>query len=90
LTLLAAMQHKKSLTDGFIAMVVADRPASLQALWRFIAMVRDHDWCNQFNHECFGAFTIIEGCGPVTYCDEGLVIALHGIRSPNAAYRCLA
>jgi hypothetical protein len=42
LTLLAAMRHKKSLTDAFIAMVAADRPTSSQALWRFIAMVRDH------------------------------------------------
>jgi hypothetical protein len=41
--LLAVMQHKKSLTDAFIAMVVADRPTSSQVLWRFIAMVRDRD-----------------------------------------------
>jgi hypothetical protein len=84
------MQHKKSLTDTFVAMAVADRPASSQALWRFIALVRDCDWHNVFNCECFGAFTIVEGCGPVTYCGEGLVIALHSIRSPDVAYYCLA
>ncbi len=60
-------------------MAVADKPASSQLLWRFIAMVRDHDWHDQFNHVRFGAFTIAEGHGPVTYCGEGLVVALHGV-----------
>jgi hypothetical protein len=69
---------------------VANRPASLQALWRFIAMVKDCDWCNQSYLGRFGAFTIIEGRGPVTYCGAGLVVALHGVRNPNAAYHCLA
>ncbi len=57
--------------------------ASLQ--WWEITI--QHDW---FNRECFGAFTIAEGCGPVTYCGEGLVVALHGICNPNAACHCLA
>ncbi len=78
------MRHKKSLTNAFIVMAVADRPASSQALWRFIAMVRDHDWRDQFNRECFGAFTIVKGCGPVNYCCEGLIIALHGVCGPEA------
>jgi hypothetical protein len=34
-TLLSAMTTQKSLTNAFVAMAVADRPASLQALWRF-------------------------------------------------------
>ena len=45
---------------------------------------------DQFNQECFGTFAIIAGCGLVTYCGEGLVVALHGVRNPNAAYCCLA
>ena len=35
-------------------------------------------------------FAIVEGCGPVTYCSEGIIVALHGVRDPNAAYRHLA
>ncbi len=65
-------------------MVVAERPVSLQALWRFIAMVRDCDWHDQFNCERFGAFKIVEGHGPVTYCGKGLVIALHIVHGSNA------
>jgi hypothetical protein len=53
-------------------------------------MVKDRDWCNQSYRGRFGAFTIVEGHGPVTYCGEELIIASHGVRSPNAAYRCLA
>jgi hypothetical protein len=41
---LAGMQHKKSLTNAFIVMVVTDRPASTQVLWHLIVMGRDHDW----------------------------------------------
>jgi hypothetical protein len=78
------MQHKKSLTNAFVATAVTDRLASLQALWHFIAMVKDHNWHDQFNRERFGTFTIIEGCGPVTYCGDGLVIALHGVCGPKA------
>jgi hypothetical protein len=55
-------------------MVVADRPASLQSLWCFIAMVRDFNWRDQYNCERFGAFTIIKGPDPVTYCGEGLLL----------------
>ena len=36
-------RHKKSLTNAFVAMGVANRPASSQVLWSFIAMVRDCD-----------------------------------------------
>ncbi len=43
-------------------------------------MVRDRDWHDRFNRDRFGAFTIVEGRGPVTYCGEGLVVALHGVR----------
>jgi hypothetical protein len=81
------MGHKKSLTNTFVAMAVADRPASLQVLWRFIAIVRDCNWCNQFNREHFGAFMIVKGHGPVNYCGEGLSVALHGLCGPNAAYQ---
>ncbi len=88
--LLTATQHKKSFTNAFVAMAVADRPASSQALWHFIAIVRDCNWHDWYNCECFGAFTIIEGHGPVTYCGEGLGVALHNVRSLNAAYCCLA
>ena len=55
--------------------------ASMQ--WYGITIQHD-----QFNCERFGAFTIVEGCGPVTYCGDGLVVALHGMRNPNAAYQC--
>ncbi len=48
-------------------------------------MVKDRNWCNQFYRGRFGAFTIVKGCGPVTYYGKGLVAALHSIRSPNAA-----
>jgi hypothetical protein len=47
-------------------------------------MVRGHNWGDQFYCECFGAFTIVEGCSPVTHCGKGLVIALHRIRGPKA------
>jgi hypothetical protein len=77
--LLPAMTTQRSLTDAFLAMVVAERPVSLQALWRFIAMVRGCNWRNQFYPERFGAFTILKGCGPVTHFGEGLVFALHGV-----------
>ncbi len=40
--------------------------------------------CNWFYCEHFGTFTIVEGCGPVTHCGKGLVVALHGIRGPKA------
>jgi hypothetical protein len=36
--LLPAMTTQKSLTDAFIAMVVAERPASLLVLWYFEMM----------------------------------------------------
>jgi hypothetical protein len=41
--------------------------------------VRDRDWRNQFNCERFGAFTIVKGRGPVTYCGEwaGHCLARH-------------
>ncbi len=81
---LAAMQHTKSLTNTFVAMAAADRPDSLQALWRFIAMIRDCNWRNWFNCERCGTFTIVKGRGPVTYCGEGLLVALHGICNPKA------
>jgi hypothetical protein len=84
------MQHEKSLTDTFIAMAVADRPASLQALWRFIAMVKDRNWRNQSYRGLFGTFTIVKGHHPVALCGEGLVVALHCVRGPNAAYHRLA
>jgi hypothetical protein len=61
-----------------------NRPASSQALWRFIAMVWDRDWRDRFNRERFGAFTIVKGRGPVTHCGEGLVVASHSIRDPIA------
>ncbi len=70
---------QKSLANAFVAMAVADRAASLHALWHFIAMVRDCNYCNWFDCEHFGAFMIIKGCGPVTYCGEGIVVALHSI-----------
>jgi hypothetical protein len=41
---LAGMQHKKSLTNTIIVMVITNRPASTQVLWHLIVMVRDHDW----------------------------------------------
>jgi hypothetical protein len=53
-------------------------------------MVKGRDWCDQSYRWRFGAFTIVEGRGPVTYCGEGLVVALHGVLDSNAAYRSLA
>jgi hypothetical protein len=53
-------------------------------------MVKGRDWCDQSYRGRFGAFTIVEGRGPVTYCGEGRVVASHGVRDPNAAYRRLA
>jgi hypothetical protein len=66
-------------TNGFVVMAVAEKPISVQVLRRFIAIMRDCDWCNQFYCGLFGAFTIIKGCGPVALCGKGLVVALHGI-----------
>jgi hypothetical protein len=53
-------------------------------------MVKGRNWCDQSYRGRFGAFTIVKGGGPVTYCGEGLVVALHGVRDPNAAYCHLA
>ncbi len=47
-------------------------------------MMKDCNWCNQFYRGRFGSFTIIKGCGPVTHCGKGLIVALYGIRSPKA------
>jgi hypothetical protein len=80
----------KVLDQHFFVVAVANRPASSQVLWCFIAMVRDCDWHNQFYCECFGTFTIVKGCGPVTYYGEELVVALHSVHGPNAAYCRLA
>ncbi len=82
-TLLHTMTTQSSLTNTFVVMAVAKGTVSTQALWRLIAMVRGHDSCNQFNCEHFGAFTIVEGCGPVTHCGKGLVLSLYGVRVPK-------
>ncbi len=75
-------------------MAVAKAQASLQVLWRFIAIVRGCNWHDWFYCECFGAFTIVDGCGPVAHCGEGLVVALHGIHGQlplwQEAHCCLA
>jgi hypothetical protein len=76
------MRTQKSFTNTFVAMAVVERPVSLQALWRFIAMMRDCDWHNQFYCKCFGIFAIVEGHGPAALCGKGLVVPLHGIRNP--------
>jgi hypothetical protein len=89
-TLLSVMTTQKSLTSTFVAMAVAERPFSLQVLWRFIAMTRDCIWHDQFYCKCFGIFAIIEEHGPVTLCGEGLVVSLHDVCGPNAAFRRLA
>ncbi len=79
LMLLPAMTTQRSLANAFVAMAVAERTVSLQALWRFIAMVRGYNWHNQFHCERFGAFMIVKGCGPAAHCGKGLVVALHGV-----------
>jgi hypothetical protein len=73
-TLPPAMTTQRSLTNAFVAMVVGETQVSLQALWRFIAMVKGCDWGNQFYRECFGTFTIVKGCGPVTNEVEGIAL----------------
>jgi hypothetical protein len=47
-------------------------------------MLKDRDWCDQSYRGHFGAFTIVEGHGPVTRCGEGLIVALHDVRGPEA------
>jgi hypothetical protein len=86
-TLLPGMTMQRSLTNAFVAMVVAKRPVSLQVLWRFIKMMRGYNWGNWFYCERFGAFAIVKGCGPVTHCNKGqgplwqeAIIAFHNIR----------
>ncbi len=65
-------------------MAVTKRPASLQALWLFIAIIRDCNWHNWFYRGCFGASAIIKGCGSVDLCGKGLIIALHNKHGPIA------
>jgi hypothetical protein len=40
---------KRSLTDSFVAIAVAERPVLSQALWCLIAIVRDCDWHDHFS-----------------------------------------
>ncbi len=50
-------------------------------------MVRNRNRHDQFNRDCFCAFTIVKGRGPVTYCGEGLVVALHNVHSQLPLWR---
>ncbi len=59
LMLLLTMTTEKAMIDAFIAMVAAEAQASLQAVWCFIAMMRDRDWHDQFYRRHSGAFTIM-------------------------------
>ncbi len=80
----------KSLTNAFVAMAVTERPSSLQVLWHLFVMMKDHDWRNQFYCGRFGIFHNCWKSLPSHSMWQGVVIALHSICSPNAAYHCLA
>jgi hypothetical protein len=60
-------------------MAVTDVQASLLVLWCLIEMVRYCDWRDQFYCERFGAFMIVESCGPVAYFGERIIVALHNV-----------
>jgi hypothetical protein len=56
-TMLTLFCNTKVFDQPFVAMPVAERSVLLQVQRRFIAMVRDCDWCNQFYRGHFGIFT---------------------------------
>ncbi len=85
--------HKCLWPTYFFAIAVAVRPVLLQVLWCSMAMTSGCDWHDQFYGGHIGTFTIIKGCGPVTLCGKGLIVALHDVcgQSPlwQEAHCCL-